>query len=293
MPPFFNLALRNLTRNTKRTAVAVLTVACGLIALLLASGFIEWIFLDMRETTIRSQLGHIQIVRPDYYERGIADPYAFLLPQNSKEFEQIKNTPGVTNLAQRLAFSGLASFGDLTAPFLGEGIDPEQEQKITQRIMIKEGRNLSSINENGVMLGEGLAANLGISVGDKVVLLTTTAKGSANALETEVVGIFLTMYKDFNDTALRLPIPLARKLMKVEGATSWVILLDDTDKTTQHVESLRSTLDAKKYQVIPWSDLADFYNKTVVLFSKQVDVIKLNIALNIVLTISNIQTIDL
>jgi len=292
MPPFFNLALRNLTRNTKRTAVAVLTVACGLIALLLASGFIEWIFLDMRETTIRSQLGHIQIVRPDYYERGIADPYAFLLPQNSKEFEQIKNTPGVTNLAQRLAFSGLASFGDLTAPFLGEGIDPEQEQKITQRIMIKEGRNLSSINENGVMLGEGLAANLGISVGDKVVLLTTTAKGSANALETEVVGIFLTMYKDFNDTALRLPIPLARKLMKVEGATSWVILLDDTDKTTQHVESLRSTLDAKKYQVIPWSDLADFYNKTVVLFSKQVDVIKLIIALIIVLTISNIQTMS-
>jgi putative ABC transport system permease protein len=48
----------------------LLTVASGLIAYLLAGGFIEWIFENMRESTIRSQLGHIQIVRPGYFEKG-------------------------------------------------------------------------------------------------------------------------------------------------------------------------------------------------------------------------------
>jgi len=81
----FLLAGRNLRRNSQRTLVAVLTVASGIIAFFLAGGFIAWIFQDMREATIRSQLGHIQIVRPGYFEKGIADPYAFLLPADSAE----------------------------------------------------------------------------------------------------------------------------------------------------------------------------------------------------------------
>ena len=79
----FRLAMRNLLRNRWRTSVAVLTVAFGIIAFLLAGGFIAWIFEQMREGAIHSQLGHIQIVRPGYYEKGIADPYAFLLPEQS------------------------------------------------------------------------------------------------------------------------------------------------------------------------------------------------------------------
>ena len=63
----FGLALRNLRRNTHRTIVAVLTVACGIVAFLLAGGFIHWIFHDMREATIHSQLGHVQVVRPGYF----------------------------------------------------------------------------------------------------------------------------------------------------------------------------------------------------------------------------------
>ena len=41
--------------------------------------------------------------------------------------------------------------------------------------------------------------------------------------------------------------------------------------------------------MIPWCDLADFYNKTVVLFSRQVNVVKFIIGVIIVLTISNTQ----
>ncbi|SBT08271.1 conserved hypothetical protein [Candidatus Propionivibrio aalborgensis] len=65
----FRLAGRNLRRNANRTLVATLAVGGGTIAFLLAGGFIAWIFQDMREITIHSQLGHIQIVRPDYFEK--------------------------------------------------------------------------------------------------------------------------------------------------------------------------------------------------------------------------------
>jgi putative ABC transport system permease protein len=45
-------------------------------------------------------------------------------------------------------------------------------------------------------------------------------------------------------------------------------------------------------QVIPWYELADFYNKTVALFSRQVGVMKLIVAIIIVLSIANVMTMS-
>lgn len=288
----FLLAGRNLRRNARRTLVAVLTVASGIIAFLLAGGFIAWIFDDMREATIHSQLGHIQIVRPDYFEKGIADPYAFLLPANSAEQRTVEQAPGVVSVTPRLAFSGLASHGDVTVAFVGEGIDPERERPISSRITILSGKDLDSSAQTAVLLGEGLARSLGVQIGAKVVLLATAANGSPNAIEITVAGTFATISKEYDDVALRLPIALARKLMRVQGATSWVVLLDQTEKTQMTVESLSKKLPASGFELVPWDRLADFYNKTVVLFSKQVSVVKYIIGLIIVLTISNTQTMS-
>ncbi len=287
-----HLAFRNLTRNRNRTLVALLTVAGGVVAFLLAGGFINWIFHDMREATIHSQLGHFQIVRPGFFEKGISDPYSFLLPAKSAEEEAIRGTLGVKTLTPRLIFSGLASFGDTTVSFSGEGINPQNELTISNRITIAQGDNLAEANQQAALLGEGLARNLGVKPGDRIVLLATAANGSANAIEVMVAGTFFTINKEFDDYALRLPIDMARKLMRVTGATSWVALLDDTDGTTLAAETIRGQLPQDKFQIVSWTELADFYNKTVVLFSKQVDVVKLIIGIIIVLTISNTQTMS-
>ncbi len=288
----FLLAGRNLRRNSQRTLVAVLTVASGIIAFLLAGGFIAWIFQDMREATIRSQLGHIQIVRPGYFEKGIADPYAFLLPADSAEQKSVERAAGVASVTPRLAFSGLASHGDVTLAFVGEGIDPERERPISSRIRIQSGKDLEGPGQAAVLLGEGLAHSLGVKAGDAIVLLATAANGSPNAIEIGVAGTFATISKEYDDVALRLPIALARKLMRVQGATSWVVLLDRTEDTPAAVASLRGQLPAAGFELVPWTALADFYNKTVVLFSKQVSVVKFIIGLIIVLTISNTQTMS-
>ena len=286
------LASRNLHRNRRRTLIAILTVSAGIAAFLLAGGFIQWIFQDMREATIHSQLGHLQIVRPGYFEKGVADPYSYLLPAQSTEQARIECRAGVVSLTPRLAFSGLASFGDTTQGFIGDGIDPVRERSISQRVTIIEGRDLERDDEAAVLLGEGLAKSLGVKISDSLVLLATTASGSANAVEVTVAGIFSTIVKDYDDTALRLPIETARKLMRVPGATSWVVLLDDTDRTAAAADSLARVLPAGNFEIVPWTALADFYNKTVTLFSKQVNVMKVIIGLIIVLTISNTQTMS-
>lgn len=89
----FRLAWRNLRRNIRRTAVAVMTVAFGIVAFMLAGGFIDWVLQAMREGTIHSQLGHLQVVRPGYFEKGIADPYAYLLADKLPERQLINRHP--------------------------------------------------------------------------------------------------------------------------------------------------------------------------------------------------------
>lgn len=80
--------------------------------------------------------------------------------------------------------------------------------------------------------------------------------------------------------------------MRVNGSTSWVALLKDTQYTARVEEALASKMSKTDFQIVSWTTLADFYNKTVALFSKQVDVMKLIIGLIIILTISNTQTMS-
>jgi putative ABC transport system permease protein len=284
------LAFRNVLRQRRRSFVGIVSVAFGVVALLLAAGFIEWIYWAMREDTIRTGLGHVQVVRKGYFDGGLADPFAFLLPAQSPELASLERWPGVKTLSPRLAFSGLASLGDTTISFIAEAMDPAREGELAGSVAIEQGEPLAADRPREIIMGRGLAANLGVKVGDTVVLVANTRSGGINAVETKVRGLFSTITKAYDDAALRVPLVTAQELLRVTGAHRWVVLLNSTAATPATTADFRAQLDPKRFDVVPWYELADFYNKTVELFSKQVNVMKLIIALIIVLSISNTQT---
>src|SRR4249920_1357050 len=169
------LATRNIIRQRRRSVVGLGAVAAGVVALLLASGFFEWTYRAMRESTIRARIGHIQVMRPGYLQSGTAQPFKFLIPETSEDRSRIEAFPQVDAVAPRLVFNGLISVGESTVSFLGEGVDPERERKLSGALEIREGENLSESDKNGVILGEGLASSLDVKVGRTVVLLANTA----------------------------------------------------------------------------------------------------------------------
>jgi len=286
---FFELtvAWRNTLRQGRRTVIAVAAIAFGVTALLLAAGFIDWMFFGMREWTIRSQLGHIQAMRPGYLANGAADPFSYLLAGNATELDTLAAMPHVAAVAPRLHFNGLVSRGEATISFIGQGVDPAKERMLSSTLQITRGENLSAADARGIILGQGLAANLGASVGDTVILMATTASGGVNAVECRVLGLFASVSKAYDDAALRMPIATARALMKVKDSHTWAILLDSTDETPRALESLRNRYAGEPLEFVPWNALADMYNKTVALFARQVDVLRFIVAAIIVLSISN------
>ncbi len=289
----FHLAFRNIVRQMRRSIMSIIAIAFGVTALILASGFIEWILFDFRESTIKSQLGHIQIVHPGYHNLGKADPYAFLLPDTMPdELAAIKELQKIKSIAPQLSFTGLVSFNELTLSFIGDGVNPKELIAFDNFPPISAGENLSTNDPLGIIVGEGLARNLDVGVGEQVVLLTNTASGGINAVEVTVRGLFSTVTKSYDDAALRLSIETARRLLHAKGSHIWVILLKDTAQTDIVLEKLRDILPPDKFEILPWYELSDFYNKTAILFAKQVWGIWLIIALIIILSIANTMTMS-
>jgi putative ABC transport system permease protein len=99
----FISAFRNIVRQYRRSLFGISAVAFGVIALLLAAGFVEWIFWASREGTIQEGLGHIHVMRPGYLEDGQADPNRFLMPDNSAQLSAIEALPAVRTVAPRVA----------------------------------------------------------------------------------------------------------------------------------------------------------------------------------------------
>jgi len=281
------LAVRNIVRQRQRSLFALAIIIGGVIAFMLAGGFIQWIFDNIREKTIYAQLGHVQIVRPGFFEKGVSDPYSYLLPQNDPLLGQIAETPGVRAIAPRLAFTGLISHNESSVGFGGEGVDPARETELSRYLFIVKGQGLSADDPNGIIVGEGLAANLGIKAGDTVVLLGSTRKGGLNAIECHVRGLFMTSTKAYDDAFLRTPLPIAQQLSRVTGATSWVVVLNRTEDTDDFVTKIRANANRSDVQLVPWHEMADFYKKTVALMSRQIGSVNLMIGLIIILSISN------
>lgn len=282
-----SLAARNIARQRRRSAFALAAIAFGVAALIVANGFIDWILFKHRETTITSQFGHIQVTRKGYFEEGTADPFAYRLPQRSAALDAIERLPTLRVLGRRLAFSGLISKGDETVSFVAEGVEPDKERILSSSLRISDGAVLSENDPNGIILGLGLAANLGVGVGDTVVLIANTARGGVNAVECRVRGLFATMSKAYDDVALRVPLATAQTLLKTSGAHVWVMMLDETEQARPMLSTLKERFPNEDLAFTEWVDLADFHVKAVSLFAKQVGVIRSIIAVIIVLSIFN------
>lgn len=282
-----SLALLSIARQFRRSLIAVLAIAFGILALLLASGFIEWNLRYGRESTIHSELGHIRIFKPGYLQYGLADPFSFLLNADNDRDKAVLQIPHVELLTPRLSFNGLVSHDESTISFIGEGVDPAREENLSKSLTIVSGRGLSTEYPKGIIVGQGLAANLGVKPGDTLVLMSNSVTGGVNAAEATVLGLFATITKAYDDSALRVPITLAQQLLRVKGSHSYAILLDKTENTPTVLSDLKNHFAGKGLEFAPWYEMADFYNKTAELFSRQVNVVRLIIAVIIVLSISN------
>lgn len=152
---------------------------------------------------------------------------------------------GVAAAAPFNHLQGMLTTGSMVSGALITGIEPEMEKKVSiiQNHMSDGSIDALHDGEFGIVLGSGLAANLGVMVGDKVTLVLPEASLSPAGViprfkRFTVVGIFkvgadvdgLLAYVHLNDAA---------RLLRMEGKVQGVRLkMDDLFKASEVSQAL-------------------------------------------------------
>lgn len=284
----FSIALKSVYRQGMRSVATLAAISVGVAGLILAGGFVQDIFIQLGEAIIHSQTGHIQITLKGYTE-GKGRSLDKYLINNTRELQEAigNSSPRIIQTTARLGFSGVLNNGKRDLGIIGEGIEPEAEGSFGTHMRFSGGRPLDNSDEDSIIVGQGVANALGLSIGERVTLVITLPSGALNTLDFELVGIFQSFSKEFDARAVRIPIDAAQKLSDTVSSHVIVAMLDRTESTASTVDLLKQQILGNKFEVTPWSSLSDFYEKTVQLYDRQFGVLRLITLLMVFLSVIN------
>jgi len=294
MALYLKLAIRNVFRNRRRTLITLCAMGFGAAAIIVFGGFVNAIYWGVRESTIRSQVGHIQLYRKGYSERGNLAPFDYLVPDYAGLQAELAKLPHVRTVTARLGFSGLISTGDTTTAFVGTGVQPDGERDLSSLAVVVDGKDLASRDPRGITLGLGLARAFGVKPGDDLTLLTTTKGGAINALAVKVRGVWESGEKAYDDRFLRVPLGEVQRLLDLEAGEvqSVVILLDATENTAVVRGAIERLIREQglDLELRTWEDLALRYHQVRELFGRIFAVLTLIVSIMVVFGITNTMT---
>lgn len=253
----WSIAIRNVLRHRKRSLVCMLTIAAGVASLLVFEGFNDGAMWTYQERVVHSRMGHIQItkrVKEGTLSTDVKESLIQGVQGLRKSLADPKTDLHLSNTFPRIQLNGLITNNIRTVPVMAEGIDPEVENSFFYEMEYVTGHSLNPHEEDGVILGKGVAEALGVKVGDRVTLLTYTLQGSLNAADLIVSGTFSGGVQQFDESYIRLPLKAAQNLLQTEGVTALSIGLIDSDFTQTDLKKIQAVLpadlEARSFDVI-------------------------------------------
>jgi len=281
------LAFRNVLRHRGRTAMVLTAIAFGVAALIVTGGFVQDIYVKLAEALIRSQSGHLQIARESYFAEGSRSPEKNLLRDPADVAAAVaRAAPGALSMT-RLSFSGLLNNGRTDFPIVGEGVEPAKESGGASQVKMVAGRSLTSDDQFGMVVGQGLAEALRLAPGDRANLIVSSVDGAMNTLDFEIVGVSQSFSKDYDARAVRVPLAAAQELLNTAGGNVVVVLLPATPDTERVATALAADLKARGLAMRTWEELNDFYRGTVELYERQFLVLRLIVLVMVMLAVAN------
>jgi putative ABC transport system permease protein len=238
------MALRNLTRNTRRSFLSALSLVIALAMIVFAQGFIRGMLDKTEDNTARYKTGHVRIAAEEYLRQERLLPLSEAVATGPALDEVIGALPGVAARTDRIRFGVLLDHDDNNVPAMGLAADPEMERDVFRlQDAIVEGKYLTGADDE-VIVGAGLADKLGIGVGDTLVLITQTAYGSPTGANLVVRGTVRTGAGQIDATNFFMTLAGAQNLLDMDGRVSEVILmLDDRDQAKSASAALQRRLD--------------------------------------------------
>jgi len=238
------MAWRNIWRHRRRTLITLLSISLATMLAVLMTGMQDASWRDVIDVAARMGGGHVTLQHPDYFDKpalsrtvtGGADKTRLAL-----EDESVRRVVSRI-VGQTLLSTARDSFG---AGFIA--FDPSAEDEGTLSVLeaIVEGRSFERADEGGILLGARLAANLGVTLGKKVVYTMTDREGQIVTGLARVSGIVRTGSPSVDLGLCLLPIDSVRAALGYAGdeATQVALFLDDNRESAPVARRMGARFD--------------------------------------------------
>ncbi len=220
-----SLAWRNIWRQPMRSALSILGMALTSMLLVFMLSFQMGSYDMMKTGSLRLFDGFGQFQPIGYAE----DPDISRRIENADAIiSALGQFPEVTSITERATGFVILANGDLSFGAAVVGIDPNSEGNIsTLESTIKKGRYLQEGDTGAIVLGDGLARNLKLEVGDGVVLLGSGTDGSVAADVLTLVGVFSSGVPELDRQIAQMPLVRFRETFALAGDVNTIALAGD------------------------------------------------------------------
>ncbi len=243
----YKFAVRNIWRNQRRSLVAIGSIAVGVFGLLFLQGFFSGLIALHKENSIHSRFGHGQIMSRGYWGQPFEKPWERWIDDPEDLMNELRAREEVAQVFPRVQFYGMLSNGQLNVAGRGQGIVGASEESFFDKMNFVSGHALGQ-DEEGIVVGVGLARALGIKIGDPITVLGQTVHGTLNAVDTHVVGIFHVGMKEADDSLFQIQLTKAQVLLGTQKIESLTIALKDEAQWESFSDSIHE--DFPEYEAI-------------------------------------------
>jgi putative ABC transport system permease protein len=266
----WTIALRNVFRNPRRTALNILAVAIGVAVILSMKGWIGGFAQTAYETQMDLDTAQVQVLNQGYQDERQRLPLDLLVTDWKAVQKALVGQPGVTAVGARLDFSAQITNGTTGIQVMVRGVDPDAEAQLTTlKANVKDGTWFA--DENRVLIGSGLARKLGLKVGDQVFLTALDQYGVRNLVDAQVGGIFSLGYGLFDDSLVLTTLSKAQETLALAPGTATRVVVRFADKVNTAVETrlvdriLRDSglVEGQSLKVYEWKEFAQAVVSTI------------------------------
>ena len=200
----FSLAWRNIWRQKTRTIITLSSLGFTSALLVLVLSVQLGMYETMKNNSLALFDGFAQIERNGYsddpeLDKSISDPDSLI--------QILGEIPGVTAATPRATSFAILANDEVSFGAAIVGVDPTTEPMVsTLSTTVVSGRFLTDPDAGEIILGDTLARNLGLSLGQSVTVLGTSADRSIAADSLILVGIFKTGMVELDRSIAQMPL---------------------------------------------------------------------------------------
>lgn len=247
--------MANMFRQKRRTILTLVVIAFGMAMFVAFTGLIRGLQDKQKENLIGFDTAHLKIRNGQFDE---SRPYStdHFLSDTGRIGSVLKTKNYVVAWTERISFLAEMDNGIDSLPVAVVGVDPVTDPKVFSltNFFVRGG-----MKPGGLVVGNLLASDMKIGMGDTVYLTFRNEQGVVDSIEFSVTGIVQAAEPQVNSSTAFISLADAQKGMNTRMVSEIAVVTKDIRRVDEYKKDLEASLPSDR--VDTWKKLGEYFLK--------------------------------